>query len=75
MIKLSNLKLNEKALIKSIKINDPLKRRLFELGMMEGEEITCKCINPFGSLKAYLIKQSLFAIRKEDADKVLVHKI
>jgi DtxR family Mn-dependent transcriptional regulator len=48
------------------------RRRLLDLGLVPGTAIHCEFISPFGSPRAYLVRGSLIALRREQADKVLV---
>ena len=70
----SELKIGEKAIIQEIHLEKQKQAKLFHLGLIEEEEITCKFKNPFHSPIAYQIKGCVFAIRKEDADQIEVAK-
>lgn len=70
----SELKIGEKAIIQEIHLEEQKQAKLFHLGLIEKEEITCKFKNPFHSPIAYQIKGCVFAIRKEDADQIEVAK-
>ncbi len=51
--------------------NEPgMKRRLQDIGLSEGSEV--KPLFSNRSLRAYLIKEAVIAIRREDADKITV---
>lgn len=69
---LSDLKENQTATI--IKIDDTclLSRRLFDLGFIAGQNITCLNVGAFGSPAAYNLRGCKVALRKKDADKVWV---
>ena len=73
-MKCSELKIGEKARIKKIYLEEQKQAKLFHLGLIEEEEITCKFKNPFYSPIAYQIKGCVFAMRKEDADQIEVEK-
>ena len=47
-----------------------ISERLRDLGLCEGEKVKCVMISPLGDPSAYLIKGSVIALRKEDADTV-----
>ena len=55
-----------------IKSNDRLKGRLLDLGITENTEIKCVGISPLGDPKAYLVRGSIFALRKKDAEDISV---
>ena len=49
-----------------------LRRRFFDLGIIEGTEIDVMYRGPFGDPTAYLIRGALIAIRGEDGAKIQV---
>ena len=63
---LNKLKLNETGYIKSLNCTDGVKRRLLDLGLIEGTPITPILISPSGDPKAFEIRGSIIAIRVED---------
>lgn len=60
--------------VKVIAINadGELRRRFFDLGIIEGTIIKVLYISPFGDPKAYLIRGAVIAIREEDGEKIEV---
>ena len=48
------------------------RRRLLDLGLVPGTEIHCEFRSPFGSPRSYMIRGSMIALRREQADRVLV---
>jgi len=50
------------------------RRRLLDLGFVKGATIAIDLLNPLGDPKAYLIKGTAIAIRKEQAIKILIKK-
>lgn len=71
---LDKININELVKIYSFDNNFMLKKRLNELGLIEGSEISLELISPFNNPKAYDINGSLFAIRNEDARHIKVIK-
>ena len=71
--KLNKLKTGEKAKVARIDYNE--KQRLFDLGIIEGTEIEALYKSPFGNPAAYLIRGTVFALRNETAEKIIVEKI
>lgn len=67
---LSNLKTGEKAVIKGLSVDGAMRRRLQDLGMIEGTRIECVGISPLGDPSAFLIRGTVIALRKEDADMI-----
>ena len=70
---LSNLKVGEKAIIYKLKNSDDIRRRLQDIGLVEGTEVSCIQRSPCGDPVAYNIRGALIAIRLEDSDKILIY--
>ena len=71
---LSELKKGEHAVIEKMDTNGELRQRLMDMGFVEGTKIECVRISPAGDPKAYRIRGTVIAIRKEDAEKITVVK-
>lgn len=69
---LRELKTGEDGIISKIGGNGDIRRRLSDLGMCKGTNISCVLNAPFGGMSAYLIRGTLIAIRKRDADNILL---
>lgn len=69
---LDEIKLNEKAIIKKVECQGNIKRRLLDLGFIKETEITPILISPSKDPRAFYIRGSTIALRKEDAKNVLV---
>ena len=67
---LNKLKLNETGYIKSLNCADGVKRRLLDLGLIEGTPITPILISPSGDPRAFEIRGSIIAIRIEDTSLI-----
>ena len=67
---LNKLKLNETGYIKSLNCNDSVKRRLLDLGLIEGTPITPILISPSGDPKAFELRGSVISIRVEDTSLI-----
>lgn len=52
----------------------PLTKRLSELGFVPGREVRCLFTGSAGDPRAYLIRETVIALRRETADHVLVEK-
>ena len=68
-MRLSQLKENQTAVIAAVK-NNNLRRRLFDMGFVAGQEIKCTNIAALGSPIAYNIRGTKIALRKKDADLI-----
>ena len=71
-IPLSSLKLNSIGVIKEINCKNNIKRRLLDLGLIPNTKITPIMESVSGDPMAYEVRNIILAIRKEDADKILV---
>lgn len=69
---LKDLNINEKAYIKSINLNGIKKRRLYDLGFINGEVIEKKFTSLFKDPSCYKIKNTFIALRNKDASKIEV---
>ena len=69
---LTDLHEGERAQVISLLNESNIKRRLQDLGLVEGTRVNCiqKC--PHGDMVAYGIRGAIIALRKEDAVSVLV---
>ena len=69
---LTDLHEGERAQVVSLQNESNIKRRLQDLGLVEGTRVNCiqKC--PHGDMAAYGIRGAIIALRKEDARSVLV---
>lgn len=72
---LHHVSLGEKVIIKKLDTNESIKRRLLDMGMIEGTEVECALVSPFGDPKAYFIRGALIAIRNSDASSILVERV
>lgn len=72
MFPLSRLPLGRRARILSLSAADPLKSRLMDLGFVPGGEIEPLYAAPWGDPRAYLICETVVALRQRDAATVTV---
>lgn len=71
---LDSLEVGERAVVTAIYGRDDMKRRLLDIGMTQGLELTCVLKSPFGDPRAYWIKGATIALRNEDAENVMIEK-
>lgn len=69
---LSSLSPGESASVECILTHKPIRRRLQDIGLIKGETVTCLQKSFFGDPTAYLVRNVVVAIRREDADEVLL---
>ncbi|ELC8442576.1 ferrous iron transport protein A [Clostridium perfringens] len=73
------MKLHEAETLSTVKVVDikaegELRRRFFDLGIIEGTNIKVLYDGPFWDPKAYLIRGAVIAIRKEESERIEVIK-
>ena len=71
-IALSDLPLNKTGTIVNLKCTENIKRRLLDLGLIEGTQITPLLVSPSNDPRAFEIRDTIIAIRKEDTSKIFV---
>ncbi len=69
---LSNVKPGQKARVTSLCAKGAIRRRLLDIGLIEGTEVECIGISPCGDPKAYLIRGAVIALRRDDAMEIKV---
>ena len=72
MLPLSRLPLGRSARVLSLSAGEPLKGRLMDLGFVPGGEITPLYAAPLGDPRAYLVCDTVIALRQKDAADVAV---
>lgn len=72
---LTHLKEGESARVASLLNTGSIKRRLQDLGLVEGTQVHCIQKSPYGDPVAYGIRGAVIALRTEDAQGILVSQI
>ena len=72
MLPLSRLPLGRSARVLSLSAGEPLKGRLMDLGFVPGGEITPLYAAPLGDPRAYLVCDTVIALRQKVAATVAV---
>ena len=49
-----------------------IRRRLFDIGLIQGTTVECVGKSPAGDPAAYLIRGAVIAIRSSDADQIIM---
>lgn len=70
VINLNELPLNKKGTIEEVKCKGNIKRRLLDLGLVKGTSIIPVLVSPSKDPRAFLVRGSIIAIRKEDAENI-----
>ena len=74
MTNLLNLKPGEKGLVLRVEAEMGLKRRLRDIGFINGAEVMLLHISPSGDPRAYKIKGAVIALRNIDAKNIIIRK-
>lgn len=69
---LCDMKTGTYATVKRLDTVGELRRRLMDIGLVEGTPVECVRKSPAGDPMAYLIRGAVIALRKEDAATVLM---
>lgn len=69
---LNQLPLYTKGSIQTLKCQGNIRRRLLDLGFVKGATITPVLISPSQDPRAFSIRGTLIAIRKEDANLITI---
>lgn len=72
---LNDIELGSKCVIKKINVEDSIKRRLLDIGLIEGTEVENVLISPLGEPMAFLIRGAVIALRCEDSKNIVVEAI
>lgn len=69
---LLSLDIGKTYVLSHVDLQGALRQRILDLGFTEGAEIKCLFKAPSGSPLAFLIRGSVIALRKTDAEKIFV---
>ena len=72
--RLSELTLGKRAVVADIHSDDSMRRRLQDLGFINGTEVACVLKSPLGDPVAYLIRGAVIALRYEDSSHVQIKR-
>jgi ferrous iron transport protein A len=75
LFSLNNLAPGKKAVVKYIETTGIMRRRLHDLGIVDGTVIECVLTAPGKDPSAYLVRGALIALRNENSSKILVGAI
>lgn len=69
---LTSLRQGQSATVSSLLSTGSMRRRLQDIGLIEGTVVECLQKSPAGDPVAYLIRGAVIALRSEDSSKVLI---
>ncbi len=61
-----------KAVVKEINCGSAMERRLGDMGLIKGTNVSCVQRSPLGDPTAYMIRGAVIALRSDDAAKITV---
>ena len=71
---MDKLRVGEAARVRSVSCSGAMRRRFFDLGIIEGATVKKVSKSPLGDPSCYLVNGAMVAIRNVDAKKVSVEK-
>lgn len=72
-IPLSTIGIGSICQVVSLNLEGLLRRRILDLGMVPGTPVQCIRKSPAGDPVAYLVRDTLIALRSEDASQITVN--
>ena len=69
---LPELKRRESGTVRQLLCCGDIRRRFLDIGLIPGTSVVCLGRSPLGDPSMYLVRGNLIAIRKEDAEKILL---
>ena len=71
---LSQLRVGECGSVKLVTAGSAMRRRLLDIGLIPGTEISCLGVSPLGDPRTYLVRGKMIAIRARDAMCVVIRR-
>lgn len=62
----------EIAVVKRLNSKGPLRRRLLDMGLVEGTRVECLGMSPGGDPKAFLVRGAVLALRAGDCRDIVI---
>ncbi len=72
--RLSQLRPGQQARIRTLDMSGPMRRRLRDLGLIEGTELVCLGVSPLGDPAAYRVRGAVLALRREDSSTITIER-
>ena len=69
---LNDLQPGQQAIVQELRSTGSIRRRLLDIGLVEGTDVSCLQKSPAGDPVAYLIRGAVIAIRSEDSSQIVV---
>lgn len=74
-IPLDQVHIGQTCVIQELKATGTQRRRMLDLGFIKDTEVKAIRRSPLGDPTAYLVRETVIALRKEEASKILVEII
>ena len=71
-VSLRSIPVGKSAKVKNLLSTGAIRRRLQDIGLIEGTRVDCVQQSPSGDPVAYLIRGAVIALRSEDSEQILV---
>lgn len=71
---LASLRPGQRGVIKALLCQGLIRRRLLDLGLVPGTEVEAAMPSPLGDPMAYWVRGALLALRREDAERILLEE-
>ena len=72
---LSDTSLGSSCIVKKINLDGSIKRRLLDIGLIEGTRVENVLVSPAGDPMAFLIRGAVIALRNDDTRNIVVEAI
>jgi ferrous iron transport protein A len=69
---MNELRPGEHAVVREMHNSGPMRRRLRDLGLIEGTAVTCLGLSPLGDPAAYAVRGAAIALRDADSQTIEV---
>jgi ferrous iron transport protein A len=74
VLTLNKVPLGKTAKVRELLSSGSMRRRLLDLGLIEGTSVKCLQKSPSGDPIAYMIRGAVIALRDEDSLKIIVEE-
>ena len=72
--RLCDVSAGESVKVKRIDVKGSMRRRLLDIGLVEGTNVECVGKSPLGDPSAFLIRGAVIAIREDNSKEVIVER-
>jgi ferrous iron transport protein A len=69
---MANLTIGESGIIKALTAVGAMRRRLQDMGFIEGARVECILKSPGGDPVAFCIRGAVIALRREDSERIII---